>query len=131
MRAGVLGAPRREPSRLFPILAGALVLAAALPVFLAAGWRISGWAIAAALWAGVQALGLLVSRARPKAGNAAAAGVLAFAMAFRLLAVLVVLVAVAASSSHTALGAAVVYALAYTAELGLSLAGYYAQEPTA
>ena len=60
-----------------------------------------------------------------------ASGVLAFGMMARLLVVLVVLVAVAASDSHAGLAAAVVYGLAYTAELGFSLLGYYSQEPTA
>ena len=36
-----------------------------------------------------------------------------------------VLVAAAASDAHVALAAALTYALAYTAELGLSLASYY------
>ena len=130
MRVGILGAPRPAPARLLPVVAGALVVALALPVFLAAGWRLSGWIIAAVLWAGVQALGLLLARYhRPEA--TLAASVLAFGMIFRVLAVLIVLVAVASSHPRTALAAMVVYALAYTAELGLSVAGYYGQEPTA
>jgi hypothetical protein len=130
MRAGILGAPRPEPSRAVPILAGGLVVAVALPVFLAAGWRLAGWGIAAALWAGVQLLGLLMTRFRPGRANLAASGVLAFGMLFRVVAVMVVLVAVASSNARVALAAAAVYALAYTAELGLSVAGYYGQEPT-
>jgi hypothetical protein len=47
----------------------------------------------------------------------------------RVLAVLVVLVAVAASDGKLALAAALVYALAYTAELAASVATYYVQEP--
>ncbi len=130
MKVGILGAPRPEPSRLLPALAGGLVVAVALPVFLAAGWRLTGWAIAAVLWAGAQALGLLLAHFRPGADNLAASGVLAFGMMFRVLAVMVVLVAVASSNAHVALAAAAVYALAYTAELGLSVAGYFGQEPT-
>ena len=130
MKAGILGAPRPEPTRIVPVAAGGLVVAAALPIFLAAGWRLSGWVVAAALWAGAQALGFLLARFRPGAANLAAASVLAFGMIFRVLAVMVVLVAVAASNAHVALAAALVYALAYTAELGLSLADYYGQEPT-
>jgi hypothetical protein len=67
---------------------------------------------------------------RPSPDNLAASGVLAFAMMGRVLAVLVVLVAVAASDGGLALAAALVYALAYTAELVASLASYYAQEPS-
>ena len=48
----------------------------------------------------------------------------------RALAVLVVLVAVAASDRGLALAALLVYALAYTAELAVSLASYYVQEPS-
>ncbi len=130
MKVGILGSPRPEPSRLLPAFAGGLVVAVALPVFLAAGWRLTGWVIAAVLWAGAQALGLLLARLRPGADNLAASGVLAFGMMFRVLAVMVVLVAVASSNAHVALAAAAVYALAYTAELGLSVAGYFGQEPT-
>jgi len=130
MKVGILGAPRPEPSRLLPALAGGLVVAVALPVFLAAGWRLTGWAIAAVLWIGAQALGLLLARFRPGPDNLAASGVLAFGMMFRVLAVMVVLVAVASSNARVALAAAAVYALAYTAELGLSVAGYFGQEPT-
>jgi hypothetical protein len=130
MKAGILGAPRPEPNRIFPVLAGALVVVLALLVFLTAGWRLTGWTIAAVLWVGVQALALLLARFRPGQANLAASGVLAFGMMFRVVAVMVVLVAVASSNARVALAAAVVYALAYTAELGLSLAGYYGQEPT-
>jgi len=49
----------------------------------------------------------------------------------RLLAVLAVLLAVAASDRYLGLAAALVYGAAYTAELGLSLLGYYNQEPVA
>ena len=131
MRATTLGAPRPVPGRLLPAAAGGLVIALALPVFLLAGWRLSGWAIAALLWVGAQALGLLLSRVRPSPDNLAASGVLAFGMMGRVLAVLVVLVAVAASNGRLALAAMLVYALAYTAELAISVAAYYVQEPSA
>jgi len=126
-----LGAPRPIPGRLLPVAAGAGVIALALPVFLVAGWPVRGWAIAALVWIGVQGLGLLLSRVRPSADNLAASSVLAFGMMGRLLAVLVVLVAVTASNRTVGLAATVVYALAYTAELAVSLASYYVQEPRA
>jgi hypothetical protein len=131
VKATTLGAPRPVPGRLLPAVAGGLVIALALPIFLLAGWRLSGWAIAAVLWVGVQALGLLLARIRPSPDNLAASGVLAFGMMGRVLAVLVVLVAVAASDGKLALAAALVYALAYTAELAVSVASYYVQEPKA
>jgi hypothetical protein len=130
-RVGILGAPRPIPRRLAPALGGGLVIALALPVFLLAGWALTGWAIAALLWVGSQAFGLLLSRLSPSADNLAGSGVLAFGMMIRMLAVLVVLLVVVASDKDVGLAAALVYGLAYTAELGLSLAGYYSQEPTA
>lgn len=126
----MLGAPRPVPSRTIPVAAGGLVIALALPLFVLAGWRLAGWAIAAVLWVGVQAFGLLLTRIRPSTDNLAASGVLAFGMMGRALAVLFVLVAVAASDGRLALGAALLYALAYTAELVVSVATYYVQEPS-
>jgi hypothetical protein len=131
MKTTALGAPRPVPGRLLPVAVGAGVIALALPVFLVADWPIRGWAIAALVWIGVQGLGLLLARVRPSADNLAASSVLAFGMMGRLLAVLVVLVAVTASNRAVGLAATLVYALAYTAELAVSLASYYVQEPRA
>ena len=131
MKVTALGAPRPIPGRLLPAAAGGVVITLALPIFLLAGWRLSGWAIAAILWLGVQALGLLLARIRPSPDNLAASGVLAFGMMGRVLAVLVVLVAVAATDGKLALAAALLYALAYTTELAVSLTSYYVQEPSA
>ena len=114
-----------------PALGGGLMIVLALPVFLVVGWPLSGWAIAAVLWAGGQCFGLLLARFRPSPDNLAGSGVLAFGMMIRMLAVLVVLLVVASSDGDVGLAAALTYGIAYTAELGLSLAGYYSQEPTA
>jgi len=51
--------------------------------------------------------------------------VTAFGMMFRAIAVMVVVFAAAASDAWLGVAAAVVYALGYTAELGLSLVSYY------
>ena len=131
MRVGILGAPRPIPNRMVPVAAGALVIGLALAVFLLADWDITGWAIAAVLWAGSQAFGALLTRIRPSADNVAASAVLAFGMMIRVLAVLIVLVAVSASDARLGLAAVAVYGLAYTAELATSLLAYYGQEPTA
>lgn len=128
MRAGALGTPRPVPGRLLPAVGGALVLLVALAVFLIAGWRISGWALGAVLWVAMQAFNVLLGRARGRAGNLAAAGVQGFALFFKTIGLLVVLVAVAASDPHLAVAAALTYALAYTAELGLSLLSYFGAE---
>ena len=129
-RVGILGAPRPVPQqRWLAAAAGALVIALALPLFLVAGWPLSGWAVAAVLWVGTQALGLLLARVKPSADNVAASGALAFGMMARLLIVLVVLLALAASNRDAGLAAALTYGVAYTAELAVSLLGYYVQEP--
>jgi hypothetical protein len=129
--ARVLQTPRPAPSRLLPAIAGALVIALALPVFLAAGWPLAGWALGAVLWLAAQALSLLLTRLRPGSGNLAASGVVGISMMFRAVAVGVVVIAVAATDPALAVSAALVYALAYTLELALSLLSYFGSEPVA
>ena len=129
MRAGILGTPRPVPGRLLPALGGALVLLVALPVFLIAGWRISGWALGAVLWLAMEAFGLLIARLKGRTGSLAAAGVQGFALFFKAIGLLVVLVAVAVSDPHLAVAAALTYVLAYTAELGLSRVSDFGGEP--
>ena len=121
----VVSTPRPVPGRLLPALAGGTVVALALPIFLLGGWPLAGWALAAVLWAGGQALGLLLARVRAGPTNVAASGVLGVGMMFRAVAVMAVLLAVAASDGSLAVGAAVVYALAYTLELALSVVTYF------
>jgi len=122
---GIFATPRPVPSRLLPIVGGAIVLIVALPVFLIADWPVAGWALGAVLWTGVQALNLLVARMRDRTGNLAGAGVQGFGVFFKATALLVVLAAVAATDGHTAVAAVVTFALAYTCELGLSLVTYF------
>jgi hypothetical protein len=128
MREAML-TPRPLPGRLVPISAGALVLALALPIFALVGWDLRAWALATILWIGNQAVGGLLRRFRTGAGNLAASGVVAFGMMFRTIAVGIVLFAVAVGDGTLALTAAVLYALAYTAELGLSLLSYFGATP--
>ena len=123
--AGAWTQPRRPPDTVLPAIAGTLVVALALPVFVIDGWRIRGWAVGAVLWLASQAFGLVLHRLRTRTGNLAAAGVAAFGMMFRAIAVMVVVFAVAASDAWLGVAAALVYALGYTAELGLSLVAYY------
>ena len=125
MRAGLSETPRPVPGRLIPMLGGGLVLLVALPIFVLAGWPIGGWALGAVLWAGMQAMTLLLARVKERTGNLAAAGVQGLGLFFKAIALLVVLVAVAASDAHLAVAAALTYALAYTCELGLSLLTYF------
>ncbi|MHB8643418.1 MAG: hypothetical protein ACYDA3_11115 [Gaiellaceae bacterium] len=117
--------PRRAPNTALAAVAGSFVVALALPIFLLAGWRLTGWGIGAVLWVGSQGLGFLLQRLALRTGNLAAAGVVGFGMMFRGIAVMVVVLAVAVSDAWLGVAAAVTYALAYTAELGLSLVAYY------
>lgn len=121
----VWATPRPIPGRLVPVAAGAAVLALALPVFAAAGWPLRGWALGSILWLGAQALGLLLSRLSLGADNLAASGVRGVGMMFRPVAVMVVVIAVAASDPEVGVAAGLLYALAYSLELGLSLLTYF------
>ena len=125
MRAGLFATPRPVPGRLVPALGGLVIVLLALPVFLLAGWNSTGWALGAVLWFGVEAIEFVLTRLRERTGNVAASAVLAFGLSFKALAVLAVLVAAAATRPHVAAAAAVVYVLAYTFELGLSLISYF------
>jgi len=125
VRNGVFATSRPVPGRVLPILAGATLIVLALPVFLAAGWRLSGWVLGAVLWVAAQALGFLLARLRPGRDSLAASGVIGIGMMFRAVAVMVVVIAVAARDPELGLAAALVYALAYTLELSVSLATYF------
>ena len=115
--------PRVAPPALLPAAAGAIVIVVALPIFLLAGWRITGWALGAVLWFGSEALGWVLTRLQGRTGNLAAAGVVAFGMLFRAIAVMVVVFAV--SDKWLGLAAALTYAAGYSAALGLQLVAYY------
>ncbi len=119
--------PRPVPGRLFPAVAGAAVIAFALPVFVIADWPLAGWALAAVLWLAGEALAALLARFRLGAGNLAASGVVAIGMSFRALAIGIVLIADAASDPRLGVSAALLYALAYTLELAVSLLSYFGQ----
>jgi hypothetical protein len=117
--------PRHAPPTLLPAAAGGVVLAIALPIFLLAGWRVTGWALGAVLWVGSEALGWVLTRLQSRTGNLAAAGVVAFGMLFRAIAVMVVVFAVAVSDKWLGLAAALTYAAGYSATFGLQLIAYF------
>jgi hypothetical protein len=121
----VFSTPRPLPDQRLPLVAGAAVVALALPVFVAAGWDLRGWTIGAVLWAGSRALAALLTHLRSGMGNLAGSGVVGFGMTFRALAVMVVVVAVAATDARLALAVTLLYALAYTLELAVALALYF------
>jgi hypothetical protein len=116
---------RAEPDHMLPAAGGTVVLALLLPVVALVGWSIAGWALAALLWLGLHGLDLLVVRARAKPDGLASTGVQAFALFFKLIALLIVLFAALAADRNLALTTALTYGLAYTFELGLSLASYF------
>lgn len=128
MRTGIFATPRPVPKRVLPALGGLLVLLLALPVFLLAGWDVAGWALGAVLWVGVEAVEFLLLQARARSRGVASSAVLAFGVSFKALIVLAVLVAAAAKDPALAAAAAIVYVLAYTLELGLSLMAYFGAE---
>ena len=115
--------------RRLPVAAGALGLVFALPVFALAGWRVEGWALGAVLWAASQALGLLFDRVGIQEPSLRGSGVVAFGMMTRGILVVVVALIVAVGDPRLALAAALVYALAYTLELALSLLVYFSARP--
>jgi hypothetical protein len=117
--------PRPEPGHRLPAVGGTLLLALALPVFLVAGWPLAGWALATVLWIGVHVIDLFLAHARKRTGNLAASGVQAFGLFFKSIGLLVVLFAALATNPDLAIAGALTYALAYTAELGLSLVLYF------
>ena len=128
MRGGIFATPRPVPGRLIPAAGGALVVLLALPVFLLAGWDLKAWALGALLWFALEAMELVLTRLRSRTANVAGSAVLAFGLSFKAIAVLAVLVAAAATDPDVAVGAAVVYVLAYTFQLGLALLSYFGAE---
>ena len=124
---GALFSTRRaEPDHVLPAAGGTVVLALLLPVVALVGWSVAGWGLAALLWLGTHALDYFVVRARSKPGGGVAnSGLQAFALFFKLIALLVVLFAALAADRDIALTAALTYGLAYTFELGFSLASYF------
>jgi hypothetical protein len=119
-----LATPRPLPATRVPAIAAGAAIALALPVFLAAGWPVSGWVLGAVLWLAAQAFALLLERLPIGADNLAGSGVRGIGMMFRAIAVMVVVIAVAATDASLGLAAA----LGYTIELALSLVTYFGGE---
>ncbi len=124
-----LTAPRPLPNRTLPMLAAGLVVMAAAPVFVAAGWPLRGWVLAAALWLATAGFALVLRRLQPPKSSPVQSGLVGFAMMARTVAALVVLGVLAVTSPGLAVPALLVYALAYTCELVLSLVSYFGGEP--
>ncbi len=128
MSANLFSTPRPVPGRLAPVIAGTALIVLALPIFAIAGWPLRGWALAAVLWVAAQGLGWLLTRLPLDAGNLAASGVRGIGMSFRAFIVGIPLVAVTVADAKVGVSAAVLYALAYTMELALSLISFFGAE---
>jgi hypothetical protein len=129
VRTALFSTPRPAPGKLLPALGAGLVVALALPVFLLADWPVSGWALGAVLWLATTLLDALLTRVKNHTGSLAASGVQAFGLFFKAVGLLIVLLAAAITDPDLAVAAVLVYALAYTFELGLSLVTYFGSTP--
>ena len=128
MSADLFTTPRPVPWRLAPMLAGSALIVLALPVFAIAGLSLRGWALAAVLWVAAQGLAFLLTRLPMDAGNLAASGVRGIGMSFRAFIVGIPLVAVTVADTKVGVSAAVLYALAYSLELAVSLISFFGTE---
>jgi hypothetical protein len=131
MSAGIFSTPRPLPSRLAPTVAGGSVVALALPVFAVAGWPLSGWALAAVLWAAAEAFAFVLARLPGGADNLAAAGMRGIGTTSRALLVGIPLVAVTVADERVGIAATAVYAIAFTIELAVGLVSYFGGEAKA
>ena len=128
MSADLFTTPRPVPGRLAPMLAGSALIVLALPVFAIAGLSLRGWALAAVLWVAAQGLAFLLTRLPMDAGNLAASGVRGIGMSFRAFIVGIPLVAVTVADARVGVSAAILYALAYSLELAVSLVAFFGAE---
>jgi hypothetical protein len=123
--------PHAVPARLAPALAGSTLIVLALPIFLVAGWPTKGWLLAAVLWVGGQLFAMLLARLPLGTGNVAAAGMRGIGTSFRAMAVGIPLVAVTVADERVGIAAALLYVLAFTLELAVSLVVYFGEEARA
>jgi hypothetical protein len=121
--------PRPLPARRLPVLASGLAVVFCLPIFALADWPLDGWALGAVLWIASEALGLLFDRVGIGEPSLRGSGVVAFGMMTRGILLMVVAIVVATSDPGLALAGALVYALAFTLELSLSLLLYFSARP--
>lgn len=125
---GVFSTPRPVPGRRVPALAGAAVILLGLPVFLVGGFSLKGWALAAVLWAVGEALSVWLRRIPTGADHLRKSGMVALAMSFRGIGVMIVLLAVTVANKAVGVSAFALYAFAYSLTLGISLLEYFTSE---
>jgi hypothetical protein len=120
--------PRPMHDRRMPMVLAGLIVVLALPIFFIAGWPIEGWALGAVLWGGAQAFGLILNKAGIGSPDMRGSGIVAFGMFGRGIILMVILIVVATFDPNLALAGALVYALAYSAELALGMSMYFSGE---
>ena len=125
MTPAILSTPRPMPNRLWPAVAAAIFIGLALPVYLVAGWPVSGWVLAAVLWIVGEALAFALARLPLGLDNLAASGMVAIGMTVRVIGVMVVLIAITVADKRLGIAAALLYIAAYTVELMTSLVSYF------
>lgn len=123
---GIFTTPRPVPGRLVTVAAGAVVVVLGLPVFLAAGWPLAAWGLAAVLWAAGEAFYAALGRLPLGADNLASSGVAGVGMTMRGIVIMVVLIAVTVANRRVGVPAVGLYVVVYTVGLGVSLASYFA-----
>ena len=121
--------PGAEPSR--AALAGSAVIVLALPVFAVAGWPLNGWALAAVLWVAPQAFALRTGAAPGEPDNLAAAGMRGIGIRFERSSSAFRWSPSPSPNERVGIAAAILYALAFTVELGVGLAPYFGGEAKA
>ena len=107
------------------------VVVLALPIVAIAGWSLRGWALAAVLWIGLQGFAALLTRLPLDADRSGAAGARGVGMSLRAVVAGAVLIAATVADESVGGVAALVYVLAYTTELAVSLASFFGEESTA
>jgi hypothetical protein len=122
---GILSTPRPVPNRRWSIAAGAGVIMAALPVTLAAGAPTAGWVLAAVLWVVGELAAAFLARVPIGADSVVTSGMRGVGMTFRVIAIMVVLLAVTAANESVGVTATLVFVAAYTLELIVSLSTYF------
>jgi hypothetical protein len=127
--AGVFERPRPVPGRRIPALAAAALILLALPVFVVAGFPLGGWALAAVLWLAGEVLMRFLGRLPTGPDDVLSSALVGVATAFRGIGVMIVLLIVTVVDKPVGISAVVVYALAYSLSLAISLVEYFVAEP--
>jgi hypothetical protein len=125
MSPALLVTPRPLPDRRIPAAAAAIVVVLALPVFAIAGWGLDSWALAATLWFASEAVVFALGHLPVGYKALVSSGFVGVAMTLRMIIVAFVLVAVAVSDKSLALPALLLFVVAYSVELALSMSLYF------